>query len=138
MFVIKKVEIMGNKSGIKAILMLLTIIAFLFSTVALSAQNVTAKPRPIPANISKIFQNSCIPCHWSNGGMMSTARVNFSKWLDYSPAKSAEKAALIFSTLKKGKMPPKSVRESTPALIPTKEQIELIGIWADSIKKDKD
>jgi hypothetical protein len=137
MFVINKAKIMGNKSGFKAIRLLLIIIVFLFSSVNLSAQNATAETQPIPVNISKIFQNSCKPCHWNSGGMMSVARVNFSKWSDYSPVKASEKAALIFTTLKKSKMPPKSVRESNPALIPSKEQIELIGKWAESIKPDK-
>jgi hypothetical protein len=34
-------------------------------------------------------------------------------------------------------MPPKSARESTPELIPTKEQFDLICIWAESIKSKK-
>jgi hypothetical protein len=34
-------------------------------------------------------------------------------------------------------MPPKSVRNSKPELIPTKEQIDLICNWAESLKSEK-
>jgi hypothetical protein len=89
---------------------------------------------PIPENINKIFQTSCMPCHGSNGGMMPLARLNFAKWSEYGAVKEADKASLICSVLNKEMMPPKSVRKSKPELIPTKEQIEMICKWAESLK----
>lgn len=88
----------------------------------------------IPENIYKIFQTSCFSCHGSKGKMMPMAKLNFSKWSGYGPAKEAEKASSICSVLTKGVMPPKSIRTSSPELIPTKEQIALICKWAESLK----
>jgi hypothetical protein len=89
---------------------------------------------PIPENINKIFQTSCMSCHGINGRMMPMAKLNFSKWTEYSAAKGAEKASMICSVLTEGAMPPKSFRKSKPELVPTKEQVGLICKWAESIK----
>ena len=95
------------------------------------------KPSPaLPDNISKILTNSCTPCHTSKGGMMPQARFNLTNWTQYSPEKQKEKADDIYSVLEKAKMPPKSARETRPEAIPTKEQIELIKKWAESLKTD--
>jgi hypothetical protein len=48
----------------------------------------------------------------------------------------AKKASGICSELTEGKMPPKSVRKSNPELIPSKQQIELICKWAESLKPE--
>jgi hypothetical protein len=40
----------------------------------------------------------------------------------------------MYSVLKKGAMPPKSVRETRPEIVPAKEQIEIIQKWAESLK----
>jgi hypothetical protein len=89
----------------------------------------------IPDSLNKIFQNSCMPCHGSTGGFMSTSKVNFSKWNEYSPVKQAEKAAKICSMLNDGKMPPKSARKARPEIIPPKEQINEICKWAEALSK---
>jgi hypothetical protein len=112
------------------------IITFLMVTTGAYGQKGN-KPSPaMDDNISKILTNSCTPCHTSKGGMMSQARFNLTNWTQYSPEKQKEKADNIYSVLEKSKMPPKSARESRPETIPTKEQIELIKKWADSLKTD--
>jgi hypothetical protein len=68
---------------------------------------------------------------------MSRSKLNFSKWLDYSAAREAERASKICSMLNKGEMPPKKARESHPELIPAKEQVDLICDWAESLKKNR-
>lgn len=103
-----------------------------------SGQTGKEQPLPIPENINIIFQNSCMPCHGVKGGRLPTARLNFSRWKGYGAAKEAEKASLICSTLRKGAMPPKSVRNSKPELTPAKEQIDLICKWAVSLKTKKE
>jgi len=100
-----------------------------------SDQDSSNPSSPIPENINNIFQTSCLPCHGDTGGTKSRSKLNFSKWTEYGPEKAEEKALLICKTLKKGKMPPESVRESYPELIPTKEQINLICQWAKSLKQ---
>ncbi len=99
-----------------------------------SGQTGKEQTSSIPENINKIFQTSCISCHGSNGKIMPRAKLDFSKWVEYSAAKEAERASTICSMLTEGKMPPKSIRKSKPELIPTKEQIALICKWAEAIK----
>jgi hypothetical protein len=86
----------------------------------------------LPDNVNTIFTTSCMPCHSSKGGFMSKVKVNFSEWSQYSPEKQKDKAKEIYNEVKKGGMPPKSVRETRPEIIPTREQIEIIKIWSES------
>jgi mono/diheme cytochrome c family protein len=113
------------------------LIAMLANIGILSGQTVKERNFPIPDSINKIFQTSCMPCHGSQGGRLPGARLNFSRWKGYGAAKEAEKASLICSAVRKGIMPPKSVRESKPENIPTKEQAELICEWAEKLKAEK-
>ena len=64
-------------------------------TSPLSAQTKTeaAKGKPIPENIVKIAERSCLKCHVEPGGNeMASSHVNLSKWDTYSADKQAEKA----------------------------------------------
>jgi hypothetical protein len=88
----------------------------------------------LPDDISKIVNFSCMPCHSSQGGLLSRGKLNFTTWPQYSQQKQKEKAEKIYSVLKKGVMPPKSVRENRPEIIPTKEQVSIIKEWADSLE----
>jgi hypothetical protein len=121
----------------KGMLWQTAVIVILLNIHVTSGQTGKEQPYPIPENINNIFQTSCMPCHGDNGGRLPTARINFSRWAGYGAAKETEKASLICSTLRKGAMPPKSIRDSNPALIPTKEQIDLICKWAESLKSEK-
>jgi len=42
----------------------------------------------------------------------------------------------MYSVLKKDKMPPKSARETRPEIIPTRDQVDTIKKWAESLKSD--
>jgi hypothetical protein len=107
----------------------------LFSvTCFVSGQTQKEQSYPIPENVNKIFQTSCMPCHGSDGGLMSTAKLNFSKWVEYNSEKKTEKALKICSVLNDAAMPPQRRRKSNPELIPTAEQIQLICKWAESLK----
>ena len=114
-----------------------TIMVFLANICIASGQTGKKQQFPIPENINKIFQTSCMPCHGDNGGRLPKSRLYFSRWAGYGAAKEAEKASSICSAVRKGKMPPKSVRDSKPELNPTKEQIDLICNWAESLKSEK-
>jgi mono/diheme cytochrome c family protein len=102
-----------------------------------SGQTDSKQQFPIPDNINKIFQISCISCHGNKGGRLPKSKLNFSRWTGYGASKQVEKAVQICSEVRKGKMPPKSVRDSKPELIPTIEQADLICKWAESIKSEK-
>lgn len=113
------------------------IIVFLANICIASGQIEKKQKFPIPENINKIFQTSCMPCHGDYGGRLPKSRLYFSRWAGYDTAKEVEKASLICSSIRKGKMPPKSVRDSKPELIPTKEQADLICNWAELLKSVK-
>jgi mono/diheme cytochrome c family protein len=119
------------------VLQLTAIVIILINIQIASGQTGNKQQSPIPENINKIFHSSCMPCHGDNGGRLPKSRLYFSRWAGYGAAKEAEKASLICSSVRKGKMPPKSVRDSKPKLIPTKEQIDLICNWAESLKTRK-
>ncbi|MDP4223177.1 MAG: hypothetical protein Q8868_07685 [Bacteroidota bacterium] len=112
----------------------ITLLAFFTNIYSLSAQVSKRQQIPIPENINSIFQTSCMPCHGIKGGRLPKGRLNFSRWAGYGAVKEAEKASLICSVLRKGAMPPKKARESHPELIPSKEQIDIICGWAETLK----
>jgi len=118
-------------------LLQMIIIAMLANVFIVSGQTGNKEQLPIPENVNIIFQIKCMSCHGSNGGRFPKSKLNFSRWTSYGASKQEEKASLICSAVRKGKMPPKSARESNPGLIPTKEQIDLICIWAESFKSEK-
>jgi mono/diheme cytochrome c family protein len=91
----------------------------------------------LPDEIYKIVNVSCIPCHTSEGGVMSRSKLNITEWAKYSPEKQKEKAAKMYSEINKGAMPPKKARENNPEKIPTKEQAEIIKKWSESFAADK-
>jgi mono/diheme cytochrome c family protein len=121
----------------KGLIFLISLAAILLNSQVVLGQNEKGQSSPVPDNLDKIFQTSCMPCHGNDGGLMSRSKLNFSKWLDYSAAREAERASKICSMLKKGEMPPKKARESHPELIPTQEQVDLICDWAESLKKNR-
>jgi hypothetical protein len=118
-------------------LLKMVIIAILSNVFVALGQTGNKQQLPIPEHINIIFQTKCISCHGSNGGRLPKSKLNFSRWSGYGASKQAEKASSICSAVRKGKMPPKSAREATPELIPTKEQVDLICNWAESMKSEK-
>ena len=89
----------------------------------------------MPDDVKAIFEKSCMGCHGEGGKQMAMSKVNFSKWDSYDSKKQASKGGAICKAITKGKMPPKSVRESKPELVPTKEQIDLICKWSQTLGK---
>ena len=116
---------------------LLTIMAcFIYMAFPVRAQELPKASPGLPEDVNKIVTTSCMPCHSSKGGMMSRSKLNFSEWAQYSPEKQKEKADLVLKELKKGGMPPKSVREDRPELIPTREQVNIIKKWSESFPSE--
>lgn len=98
-----------------------------------TGQKISKESPALPENVNKIVNVSCMPCHSSNGGFLSRGKLNFTQWNQYSPEKQKVKAEKMYSVLKKGSMPPKSVRKSRPEIIPNEDQIEIIKKWAESL-----
>lgn len=124
-----------KKTAISLLLFLLIIVLapFIFNIIA-SGQDTSKVSPSLPDDVNKIVTFSCMPCHTSTGGFMSRSKLNFTEWTQYSPSKQKEKAEKMYSDLKKGKMPPTSARETRPEIIPTKEQIDIIKKWVESLK----
>ena len=115
-----------------AVLMILA--GFILNSGTVSAQLKDDQASQIPENINMIFKTSCMGCHGSEGRLLAMAKLNFSKWTEYAPEKKTERARKICSELDEAAMPPKSFRKSKPDLVPSKEQIELICKWAESLR----
>jgi mono/diheme cytochrome c family protein len=129
---------MKKFSHFRVILWQVGIIIILTNFLYASGQTVEKNQFSIPENVNKIFQTSCMSCHSNDGGRFPKSKLNFSRWGGYGAAKEAEKASLICLSVRKGSMPPKSTRVSKPELILTKEQIDLICKWAESIKAEEE
>jgi mono/diheme cytochrome c family protein len=99
-------------------------------------QEASKTPASLPDEVKKIVSVSCVPCHTSDGGLMSRSKFNMNEWTNYSPEKQKAKAAKIYAEVNKGAMPPKSAREKNPELIPTSEQIAILKGWSESFPAD--
>lgn len=125
---------MKNATRPSLSLLFLIFSGLLFPGFAVKGQESTKESLALPEEINKIVTASCMPCHSSTGGMLSRGKLNFTEWTKYSVETQKKKAAKMYSELKKDAMPPKSARETRPEIIPTKDQIEIIKKWSESIE----
>ena len=105
-----------------------------FSVIAQEAPK--ESPAVLSDSINKIVTISCMPCHSNKGGSMSKGKLNFDEWTLYSSEKQKEKAGEIYRQVRNGGMPPKFVRENRPEIIPSREQIEIIKRWSESLSPE--
>jgi mono/diheme cytochrome c family protein len=127
-----------KKISLSAFLLPVTLfLGLLVANQPVSGQENANPSSSIPDNVNKIVTVSCVPCHTSQGGLLSKAKLNLSEWARYSPEKQKEKAAKMYSELNKGAMPPKMAREKRPEIIPTAEQAEIIKKWSESFPAEK-
>jgi len=129
-------EVMKKSAGSSAGLKLSLIITFLVLAMTIHGQDTIKVASALPDDINKIVSFSCMPCHSAKGGMLSRGKLNFTEWSTYSAEKQKEKAADIYKEVSKNKMPPKSARETRPDIIPTKEQVEILKKWVDSLEAE--
>ncbi len=125
----------------KTVNSVLSVLLFIVAGLLLINLSVTGQEAPkeaavLPDSISTIVNISCVPCHTNNGGLISRSKLNFSEWTRYSSKKQKERAEKMYEELNKSAMPPKSARQTRPEIIPSREQIEKIKKWADSLKPD--
>jgi hypothetical protein len=93
--------------------------------------------KPIPENIMKIAEKSCVKCHTEPGDFMAISHLNLSNWTKYSAKKQASKTKAMCRMVSEDKMPPKKFRENHPQDVPTKEEISAICSWAASLEPPK-
>ena len=93
--------------------------------------------KPIPADVMKIADKSCVHCHVEPGDFMAVSHLNLSNWDKYSPEKQAEKASKMCKMVTKDKMPPKGFRSKHPEGVPSSEELKTICNWAASIQVAK-
>jgi hypothetical protein len=113
------------------------ICAMIINPLTLIASGKEGGGKPIPADVVKIAERSCLKCHAEHGNQMAMSHVNLSNWDKYSPEKQASKAKEMCKMVTEDKMPPKKFRESNPGAAPTKEEIKTICDWAESIQMPK-
>jgi hypothetical protein len=112
---------------------LILIIGLFLLNLPVKGQETAKVSSALPEEISKIVSVKCVPCHTNSGGFMPKGALNLSEWDKFTPGKQKNRAEKMVSMLNKGAMPPKSARKSKPDIIPTKEDIETIKKWADSL-----
>ena len=126
-----------TKSGTAFICMLFFISAMFNPVLAQTSQKSNEVGKPIPANVQKAFEKSCIKCHADHGNFMAESKVNLSKWADYSAEKQANKAKAMCKEVSEGDMPPKKFRKKNPENVPTSDDIKIICDWAQSLQLNK-
>ncbi len=99
-----------------------------------SAQKGNGGGKPIPDDVMKIAEKSCVKCHTLPGNGMALAHVNLSNWDKYSPEKQATKAKAMCNMVTKDRMPPKRFRKNNPDGVPTNAEIKTIYKWAQSLQ----
>lgn len=92
---------------------------------------------PIPPEVVRVAEKSCIKCHTEPGNKMAISRFNITNWDKYSPGKQAVKAKAMCKMVTKGKMPPKSFRKENPGAVLTKSDVKTICNWANSLQPPK-
>lgn len=117
-------------------LLFLLLCGLFIADLSVMGQEPAKESAALPEEINIIVTASCMPCHTSKGGLLSRGKLNFTEWTKYSAATQKKKAAMMYSMLKKGAMPPKSARETNPDIIPTIAQIEIIKKWSESFDAD--
>ena len=103
------------------------------SPAASSMKPVSAPTAAVPDSIMKIFENSCMDCHSSDGNPMARSHVNFSDINKLPPEKLAAKAMDICKILQKDGMPPKGWRKNNADRIPTDKDKQAICTWASKM-----
>ncbi len=126
-----------TKSSIAFICMLFFISVLFNQGLAQTSQKSNDAAKPIPADVQKAFEKSCIKCHSDHGNFMAESKVNLSKWADYSAEKQASKAKAMCKEVSEGDMPPKKFRKKNPENVPTPEDIKTICDWAQSLQISK-
>ncbi len=106
---------------------------FCFSTIYAQAPEKAQPASSIPAELNTIFTNSCMKCHGAGGGSFALSMVDFSKWEKYTAEMKAKKAKAITEVVTNGSMPPKAFVKANPDAALTKDQIELIRKWSETL-----
>jgi hypothetical protein len=109
--------------------------AFIVNTASVPKANMD--PKPIPADVMKIAEKSCVKCHTEPGESMALMHLNLSNWDKYSAEKQAAKAKDMCKMVTKGKMPPKKFRKNNPDGVPSKDEVTTICNWAASLEVPK-
>ena len=127
-------KIMKNIFRFKNMFWQMTMVFILAYIQIASCQTPKDQASAIPENINKILKASCLGCHGSDGRLLALAKLNLSKWAEFTADEKVNKAAGMCYEITEGKMPPKSARKSNPEMIPSAEQIKLVCNWAESLK----
>lgn len=118
-------------SALAAVAAIASVIILMPAEAASQKQTRTVETSDIPEDLMKVFENSCMPCHGSEGKGISVSMLNFNEWSKYSPKKQAKKAGAICKTITKGSMPPASFIEANPGKAIAATQKEIICKWAE-------
>jgi cytochrome c553 len=87
----------------------------------------------VPDNIKGILDNSCLPCHGTDGNVKAKLKWNYGKTAKMKTHKLVAKLSKIVTKLEKGKMPPpKSVTKYPERKLSDSDKKVLMD-WANEL-----
>ena len=92
--------------------------------------------KPIPEDVMKIMNKSCVNCHSQPGNFMALSHLDLDNWGKYSAEKQASKAKDMCNMVGKDRMPPKKFRAEHADGIPSTAEIKTICDWARSLQTE--
>ena len=85
--------------------------------------------KPIPNEVLNVFKKACADCHAEPGKPKALAKLNYSKWNEYSAEKQASKAKAIVDVVSTAEMPPKWYLENNPGAAATADDLKVLSDW---------
>jgi len=90
----------------------------------------------VPGNVKAILDNSCLPCHGTNGKAKAKFKWNYDKTANMKISKLVGKLSKISTKLEKGKMPPKKFETKYPDRKLTDADRKVMIDWAQGLAKE--
>ena len=87
----------------------------------------------VPDNVKVILDNSCLPCHGTDGNSKAKMKWNYDKTAGMKTHKLVSKLAKIVSKVEKGKMPPPKFEAKYPDRKLSADDEKVLIEWADGL-----
>lgn len=89
----------------------------------------------VPDNVKAILDNSCLPCHGTDGKFKAKIKWNYDKTAGMKTAKMVGKLSKVVTKLEKGKMPPAKFQTNNPDRKLTDADKKVLIDWAQGLAK---
>ncbi|MCF6342227.1 MAG: heme-binding domain-containing protein [Bacteroidales bacterium] len=87
----------------------------------------------VPDKVKAILDNSCLPCHGTEGNAKAKIKWNYDKTAGMKTHKMVSKLAKIVTKVEKGKMPPSKFESKYPGRKLSVADEKVLTEWANSL-----